>query len=410
MAPISDGMFGKEDGSAPIPMKILLTGYRFDVLGGLEIVSANLAAALVELGHEVRCAAVHDRRSTTKGGYQIIGTLPSGRIAGSLAARSRLLYPRRRIRELVAWSDLVIACHCHTLPWLAPSRLGRVHRPPVVAWLHGMEVWGGLGRGIAADLRAADRRVAVSHYTARTVAELLGPEYEPAVIHNSVDTNYFMPVVDRAEIERFTVLTVGRHDPGTENKGYDKLLEATALLRRREPGLPIKLRIVGQGALLGDLERQAAALGIRDAVDFCGAVSRDRLRQLYATCDLFAFPSRLVVRGDQVLGEGFGVVNIEAAACGRPVLTSTHGGCPETVVDGETGVSVDPTDVEAVAAGIAGMLSLSPEQRDALGRRGRERAVVEFSHSVLVRKMGGLLDGLFPDRRSTERTRDIPVA
>ena len=193
-------------------MKILLTGYRFDVLGGLEIVSANLAGALVELGHEVRCAAVYERRSKAKGGYRIIGTLPSGRLAGSLAARSRLFYPRRPIQELVAWADLVIACHCHTLPWLDRSRLGRVRRPPVVAWLHGREVWGRLGRTIAKDLQAADQSVAVSHYTARTVAELLGPEYEPAVIHNSVDTDFFVPVRDPGEIERCSVLTVGRHE------------------------------------------------------------------------------------------------------------------------------------------------------------------------------------------------------
>lgn len=391
-------------------MKILLTGYRFDGLGGLEIVSANVAGALVELGHEVKCAAIHDRRSTCKRGYEIVGTLPAGRIAGSLAARHRLFYPRGLMRELVAWADLVIACHCHTLPWVDRSRLGNAPRPPVVAWLHGREVWGGLGRAIAEQLRAADCCVAVSHYTADTVTTLLGPGYRPAVIHNSVDTNFFMPVADPGEIERCSILTVGRHDPGTENKGYDKLLEALARLRRSEPGLPLKLRIVGQGPLLADLERRAAALGIRDAVDFCGAVSRERLRRLYATCDLFAFPSRLAVRGDEVFGEGFGVVNIEAAACGRPVLTSTHGGCPETIVDGETGVSVDPTDVEAVAGGIAAILKRSPEQRDAMGRRGRDWAVGHFSHAMLVGKIGRLLDGLFPDGRPKERTHDLPAA
>jgi phosphatidylinositol alpha-1,6-mannosyltransferase len=390
-------------------VKILLTGYRFDVLGGLEIVSANVAAALAELGHEVRCAAIHDRRSTAKDGYRIVGTLPAGRIAGSLAARSRFFYPRGPIRKLVAWADLVIACHCHTLSWIARARLGGVRRPPVVAWLHGREVWGALGRAVATDLRAADRCVAVSHYTARTVAELLGPGHEPAVIHNSVDTDFFAPAGDPHEIERFSVLTVGRHDPGTENKGYDKLLEATALLRRREPGWPIKLRIVGRGPLLADLERRASNLGIRDAVDFCGAVSRERLRQLYATCDLFAFPSRLAIRGDEVFGEGFGVVNIEAAACGRPVLTSTHGGCPETVVDGETGVAVDPTNVEAVAAGIAAILRLPAEQRDAMGRSGRQRAVEHFSHAVLVRKVGALVDGVVPEARPAEAAHALPI-
>jgi hypothetical protein len=92
-------------------VKILLTGYRFDAVGGLEIVSANLAKAWAQLGHGVCCVAVHERRSVEKSGYRIVGTLPRGRVAGALAARSRFFYPRGPIRDLVARADLVIACH-----------------------------------------------------------------------------------------------------------------------------------------------------------------------------------------------------------------------------------------------------------------------------------------------------------
>jgi phosphatidylinositol alpha-1,6-mannosyltransferase len=129
-------------------------------------------------------------------------------------------------------------------------------------------------------------------------------------------------------------------------------------------------------------------------VGFTGKVSKDELRRLYATSDVFAFPSRLKRRGNTIHGEGFGVVNIEAAACGRPVLTSTHGGCPETILDGVTGILVDPTSVEAVAAGLEQMFRMTPAERDAMGQRGRQHVLEQFSHATLSQKLTELLDGL----------------
>jgi glycosyltransferase involved in cell wall biosynthesis len=108
-------------------------------------------------------------------------------------------------------------------------------------------------------------------------------------------------------------------------------------------------------------------------------VSRSELIRLYKTTDTFAFPSRLVDRDGDQYGEGFGVVNVEAAAAGRPVITSTHGGCPETVIDGQTGFTVDPTSPLAAAAAIEKLFDMPPAARDEMGRRGRQMAVEQFS-------------------------------
>ena len=377
-------------------MNILLTGYHFDTIGGLEIVSANIARSLVDAGHEVQCAAVHGRNTFRKNGCRIVGLPPRNRLLRAIAVRSRLLYPKRQMRELIAWADVVIACHCHTLPLVFDCRRGRGKQPPVVAWLHGREVWGKTGRDYAGPLKQADRLVAVSRHTSDTVVEMLGAEYRPEVIHNSIDTGLFRPLSNPADVRRMSVLTVGRHDEGTEHKGYDMLIDAVALLRRREPPLSLTLQIVGDGSLLPVLRARAAARGIADAVEFTGPVSRDELRRLYATCDVFAFPSRVHREAGEVHGEGFGVVNIEAASCGRPVLTSTHGGCPETILDGVTGVLVDPTNAEAVAAGLERMFRMTPAERDAMGQRGRQRALESFSHAMLARNLAHLLDGLSP--------------
>lgn len=373
-------------------MKILLTGFHFRTIGGLEIVSANIAAALTRSGHEVRCGGIHEIGTSHKDGYRVEGLAPSSRAVRSLVARSILPFPMRRLAELVAWSDVVIACHCHTLPLVFRAAESAGARKPVVAWLHGREVWGRFGREYAPFLARADRLVAVSHYTSDTVEDLLSPGHRPTVIHNSLDTDYFTPAADPAAVERFSIGTVGRHDPGTEHKGYGMLIAALALIRGRSAAPPVTLKIAGQGSLLDAHRAQAARLGVAAHVTLTGKLSREGLRELYATSDLFAFPSRLeIAPGDDISGEGFGVVNIEAAACGRPVLTSTHGGCPETIVDGVTGVLVEPTSVPAIAAGIERMFALSPQERDAMGRRGRQRVVESFSHTMLERRIGELL-------------------
>jgi phosphatidylinositol alpha-1,6-mannosyltransferase len=267
-------------------------------------------------------------------------------------------------------------------------------QPAVVAWLHGREVWGSQGATYAESLRRADRLVAVSRYTADSVTKLLGSQYNPEVIYNPVDTGYFQPLPQAAGIERHSILTVGRLGSDTEHKGYDMLLKALAILQRRRPELPLTLRIAGGGSRLPALQALAAQLGVADRVEFTGPISRSQLAHHYATCDLFAFPSKVMEKGSEYIGEGFGVVNIEAAACGRPVLTSTHGGCPETVIPGVTGVLVDPTREEAIADGIESMFRRAPSERDQMGERGRRFVEETFSYEAITGRIASLLDGV----------------
>lgn len=375
-------------------MNILLTGFDFTSLGGLEIVSAALAKCLAEAGHDVRCVAVHGHGVVDAEHYLVVGTLPNSRLLRAAVHRARFLYPLGSLRRQLEWADAIIACHCHTLPLVSRALAGTDHHPPIVVWLHGREVWGRLGITYADDLRRADRLVAVSRYTSDTVARLLGEQYRPSVVHNPIDVDSFRPAASSAEVRRFTMLTVGRHDADTEHKGYATLVDALAALRCSAPDLPLRLRVAGDGTRLESLKARAQQLGIRDQVEFLGAVSKARLRELYATSDLFTFPSRVLVDGDDVYGEGFGVVNIEAAACGRPVLTSTHGGCPETILEGVTGIAVDPDSVGTVAAGIERMFRLTPEERDAMGARGRQFVAEHFSSRVLSRKLTEIVESL----------------
>ena len=158
------------------------------------------------------------------------------------------------------------------------------------------------------------------------------------------------------------VLFVGRMVP---YKGVDVLLRALKDVEARAI-------LVGSGPLKATWEALAAELGLSERVEFVGEVDQPRLTALYRACDVFVLPS--VTRA-----EAFGMVQLEAMACGKPVIsTLLPSGVPWVNRDGETGLVVPPCDVEALRLALHTLLS-DPALRSAMGERGRARVVAEFS-------------------------------
>ncbi|HET7745567.1 MAG TPA: glycosyltransferase [Gaiellaceae bacterium] len=157
------------------------------------------------------------------------------------------------------------------------------------------------------------------------------------------------------------LLCVGRLIP---IKGHLVLLRALAQARARVPG--VTLAVAGRGPLEPALRSYARELGLESAVEFLGFVSP--VQKAVADAAIVVVPS---------LGEGFGMVALEAMERGRPVIVSAVGGLPEIVVDGETGIVVPPGDAEALAEAIV-RLAGDLDAAAAMGRRARERALAEF--------------------------------
>jgi glycosyltransferase involved in cell wall biosynthesis len=160
-----------------------------------------------------------------------------------------------------------------------------------------------------------------------------------------------------------TILYIGRLVP---EKGQAVLLEAVA--RLREEGREVQVKLAGEGELRAHLEELCREAGIEDRVSFLGAVSQERIRDLYAEADVFCLPS---------FAEGVPVVLMEAMAMGLPVVTTRIAGIPELVEDGSGGVVVAPGRVDELAGRIAALLD-DPEKRSALGAAGREKVLAEF--------------------------------
>jgi phosphatidylinositol alpha-1,6-mannosyltransferase len=152
-------------------------------------------------------------------------------------------------------------------------------------------------------------------------------------------------------------------------KGFDVMVRAMPLIRAQVP--EVHWVVVGDGPLRGEVEQLAAAHVVNGAAEFVGHVSDEERDALFQESSVFAMPSRLPA--GRLGGEGFGIVFLEAGAHGLPVVAGNVGGAVDAVVDGETGLLVDPTDHVAVASAISQLL-LEPERAAALGHAGRERA------------------------------------
>ncbi|GAC1653960.1 MAG: hypothetical protein NVS9B1_04250 [Candidatus Dormibacteraceae bacterium] len=167
------------------------------------------------------------------------------------------------------------------------------------------------------------------------------------------------------------LLSVGRL---VEKKGHVLLLHALAQARR--DGLDMRLTIVGEGVerrLLGELVR---AYELESVVSFAGLLDRAGIRDLMAGFDLFLLPSFTAADGNE---ETTPLVLKEAMACGLPVLSTTHGGIPEVVADGVSGLLVEPGDVEALHAGLHRMAAERGRWRE-MGIAGR--AIIERDYNL----------------------------
>jgi phosphatidyl-myo-inositol dimannoside synthase len=241
-------------------------------------------------------------------------------------------------------------------------------------------------------LRGAREVIAAGGYPAAEGERAAGQELPVTVVPPGVDVDRFRPLStdERAAARRRhglpvdgrLVLSVSRLVP---RKGMDVLIGAAARLMRDRPD--VTLAIAGAGRDRPRLERLAARVGV--PVRFLGRVPDDDLPALYGAADVFAMLCRNRWAGLEQ--EGFGIVFLEAAACGVPQVAGDSGGAAEAVEDGETGVVVRrPDDVDEVTEALARLLD-DPGPRAAMGRAARERAVGTLSYDVLAEKLGKVL-------------------
>lgn len=250
--------------------------------------------------------------------------------------------------------------------------------------------------------RGAKRVIANSRYTKKRLISLGIPDEKIVVVNIGVDAERFRPGIDTGTIRQSfaleglrVILTVCRLD---DRKGVDTVIQA--LPKVLERCRDVLYLIVGKGPERDALEKLVGRLGLTRNVRFAGFVSDDDLPAVYNACDLFIMLSR--TPADQESVEGFGIVFIEAAACGKPSIGGLSGGIPDAVLDEKTGLLVNPTDVDAAADAIIRLLE-NPEEAERLGRQGRERVLSELQWPTVT----GTIHALTIDDKEKNSRRSV---
>ena len=241
---------------------------------------------------------------------------------------------------------------------------------------------------IAGDL---DVLTYISEYTRSRLAPALDARTRLAQLSPGVDVERFTPDADGGAVRRRNglgtapvVVCVSRL---VARKGQDVLVAGWPRVLARHPDA--RLLLVGGGPAEASLRRAVSRLGLERSVVLTGPVAPEELPAYYAAGDVFAMPCRTRRAGLDV--EGLGMVFLEAAACGRPVVAGTSGGAPEAVQEGITGHVVDPRSPDAVAAAVTGLLD-DPVRARALGAAGRAWVEQRWSWTTIAATFADLLD------------------
>jgi phosphatidylinositol alpha-1,6-mannosyltransferase len=266
--------------------------------------------------------------------------------------------------------------------------------------LHGAEVTvpgrlPGSKQALAWVLRNARHVVAAGEYSSAEADRAAGRSLPTTIVPPGVDTARFRPLTPTERDDARTrfglptdapvIVGVSRLVP---RKGFDTAIRAVAAMRDRYPGLV--LAIAGTGRDDGRLRTLAGELGA--PVRFLGRVANDDLPLIYGCADVFTMLCRN--RWGGLEQEGFGIVFVEAAACGVPQVAGRSGGAAEAVADGTSGIVIDdPGGDDAVARAIDAFTTLLDDERlrANMGSASRARAVEHFSYDVLAARLGAAL-------------------
>ncbi len=318
----------------------------FEFKGGIQTYSAFLLQAIQNIypNDNYGVFLMHDRKPSTN---FTNGKLTQFHCAGivPLPLRTPVF-----TSQLIGWGicqrpNLVIASHLNFT--VVANKLNRLAGIPYWTIAHGVEAWDLKNAEVKKSLGHADQILAVSHYTRDRILKKhnLNPD-KVSVLPNTFESSRFQPATKPSYLldkyglkpEQPIILTVARLAEAQRYKGYDQILQALPHIRQIIPD--VHYVIVGKGNDKSRIEQMIAQLELQDCVTLAGFVPDEQLCDYYNLCDVFAMPSKR---------EGFGIVYLEALACGKPVLGGNQDGAIDALCHGELGALVNPDNVEEIA-------------------------------------------------------------
>ena len=385
-------------------MKILMVSWEYPpvVIGGLGRHVHHLSTALAAAGHEVVVLArrppdtdpsTHPSTDEVAEGVRVIAaahdphefTFSNDMMAWTLAMGHSMVRAGLSLKKRGSnrpWRPDVVHAH----DWLVAHpaiALAQFYDVPMVSTVHATEagrhsgwVSGAISRQVHAVeswlVRESDSLITCSASMADEITELFGPGLaEISVICNGIDAARWPFAERRPRSGPAELLYLGRLE---YEKGVHELIAALPRIRRTHPGAT--LTIAGEGTQLGWLVEQARKHRVLKAIRFVGHLGHAELLAVLHRADAAVLPSHY---------EPFGIVALEAAAAGTPLVTSNIGGLGEAVINGQTGVSCPPRDVAGLAAAVRTVLD-DPDAAQRRARAARQRLTSDFDWKTVAAK------------------------
>lgn len=360
---------------------VVQTPVRFPpAVGGVESYVHDISVELVDRGHDVTVVC-----ADTTGGPADIDGIEVRRLMTPFAVANTDVTPQlpATLSRVARRAD-VIHTHLPT-PWCADvsAAVGQVTDTPTVLTYHNDIVGDGCAAPVAAlynhlvlpvTLSFVDRILLTRAGYAESSPQL-APHHPTTVVRNGVDTDHFHPLTDETPPPGFdkdcpTAFFLSVLDGHHRYKGLETLLAAL-----EHTDNPVHLVVGGDGEARTRYERFARERGVAEQTTFVGYVPEESLPAAYGAADIFVLPSTDRDR------EGFGLVLLEALACGTPVVTTPVVGVADAVCETGCGVVVTPGDPKRLAAGITALLD---DDANAMGTAGRRLCVERYDWSDSV--------------------------
>jgi len=340
------------------PHRMLFITHNFPpILGGISVFSWEICKALSNLDLDIKVITCAEPISNMNEKFSVLNV--KEKKIFSKARRLAIYLPFKK--TILDWKpDIIFLASLHPYG-LFVSVLAQRYRIPYIVGTHGSEIWRlSNARTISpleswmgkTTLRKASIIFCVSHYLASVVKAVVPEAVKPVVIPNGVDCSVFTLAPGDIKLwskrsnidlsDKFVLLSISSL---IAHKGHSVVIKAVNKLRNIMPNTVYL--IAGEGENLPNLESLVTDLSLVNHVRFLGPIPREEIPSLLRTAQL------LILNSQPQPGEGFGIVILEANACGLPVIAGRTGGIPDAVVDGVTGLLVDPENPDEIADSIA---------------------------------------------------------
>ena len=346
--------------------------------GGIPVFNQNLLKALRKVYHgRIIALSINDVLKENDGCYFF---------EGYNRGKVRFVF-KTLLTSITDKPDFIICGHVNISPLclLIKKALGI----PYIAVTHGIDAWDVKSIKKRKGLASSDIIVSVSNYTKVRIKEQFGlKEDKLFILPNAADGANFKPkpkpeyLIKRYGVEdRAVILTICRLDKSEAYKGYDKIIGALPKIIEKIPNLAYL--IGGKGDDVPRIERLIKDKGLDDYVKLIGFIPEEELVDHYNLCDVFVMPSK---------GEGFGIVFLEAFACGKPVICGNKDGSVDAVLNGKLGILVDPDNIDQIAEAIINVLQGNIPDNLLDPKYLRETVLEHYGFDKFTKKVNDLLN------------------